>query len=79
MNQQINPDWIKPGAVVPVDAQTTAALVNALRLALAQPWQEPAAWMYPNALCDIACLSLCTKGFTQFPECAAAKATGGEV
>ena len=38
--------------------------------ALAQPEQEPVAWMYPDALCDKACLYLCTKGFTQFPECA---------
>ena len=37
---------------------------------LAQPEQEPVAWMYPDALCDRACLYLCTKGFTQFPECA---------
>jgi hypothetical protein len=28
--------YIKPGAVVPVDMQTTALLVNALRAALAQ-------------------------------------------
>ena len=31
---------------------------------------EPVAWMYPDALCDKACLYQCTKGFTQFPECA---------
>ena len=35
-----------------------------------KPEQEPVAWMYPDALCDKACLYLCTKGFTQFPECA---------
>jgi hypothetical protein len=28
------------------------------------------AWMYPDARCDRNCLYLCTKGFTQFPECA---------
>lgn len=39
-------------------------------LPAAQPEQEPVAWMYPDALCDKACLYLCTKGFTQFPECA---------
>ena len=38
--------------------------------ALAQPEQEPKAWMFPDALCDKACLYLCTKGFTQFPKCA---------
>ena len=37
---------------------------------ITQPEQEPVAWMYPDALCDRACLYLCTKGFTQFPECA---------
>jgi len=31
---------------------------------------EIAEWMKPDALCDRACMSLCTKGFTQFPECA---------
>lgn len=35
-----------------------------------EPEQEPKAWMFPDALCDKACLYLCTKGFTQFPECA---------
>ena len=43
---------------------------DAVKEALAQPEQEPVAWMYPDALCDKACLYLCTKGFTQFPECA---------
>ena len=38
--------------------------------ALAQPEQEPVAWMYPDALCDRSCLYVCTKAFTQFPECA---------
>jgi len=37
-----------------------------------QPAQEPVAWMYPDALCDRACLYACTKAFTQFPECATA-------
>ena len=44
--------------------------ITAIKEALAQPEQEPVAWMYPDALCDKACLYLCTKGFTQFPECA---------
>jgi hypothetical protein len=34
--------------------------------------QEPVAWMKPDVLCDRACMYLCTKGFTQFPECATA-------
>lgn len=34
------------------------------------PQQEPVAWMYPDALCDRSCLYVCTKAFTQFPECA---------
>lgn len=37
MNHLIDPNWLKPGAVVPVDKQTTAALVNALRSVLMQP------------------------------------------
>ena len=32
--------------------------------------QEPVAWMKPHEKCDKACMYLCTKGFTQFPECA---------
>jgi hypothetical protein len=28
--------------------------------------------MKPDVLCDRACMYLCTKGFTQFPECATA-------
>lgn len=32
--------------------------------------QEPVAWMKPHEKCDRACMYLCTKGFTQFPECA---------
>ncbi len=32
--------------------------------------QEPVTWMKPDVLCDRACMYLCTKGFTQFPECA---------
>jgi hypothetical protein len=30
-------------------------------------------WMKPHPKCDEACLFQCTKGFTQFPECAAAQ------
>jgi hypothetical protein len=33
----------------------------------AAPVQE---WMKPHPKCDEACLFQCTKGFTQFPECA---------
>ena len=40
--------YIKPGAIVPVDMQTTQLLVNTLRAALAQPEPEPVAWMYVN-------------------------------
>lgn len=45
--------------------------IAALRERLAQPEQEPVAWMKPHPKCDSACLFQCTKGFTQFPECAA--------
>jgi len=44
---------------------------QALRQAIAElESQEPLAWMKPDVLCDRACMYLCTKGFTQFPECA---------
>jgi len=46
---------------------------QALRQAIAElESQEPVAWMKPDVLCDRACMYLCTKGFTQFPECATA-------
>jgi hypothetical protein len=38
--QQVE-QYIRPGAVVPVDMQTTRLLVNALRTRLAQPEPEP--------------------------------------
>ena len=37
--------------------------------------QEPAAWMKPHEKCDRACMYLCTKGFTQFPECTSLQRT----
>jgi hypothetical protein len=44
---------------------------QALRQAIAGlESQEPVEWMKPDVLCDRACMYLCTKGFTQFPECA---------
>ena len=47
------------------------ATIARLQKELAKQEQgEPVAWMYPDALCDRNCLYLCTKGFTQFPECA---------
>ena len=57
----MNVSQSRSGAVVPVDAETTAALVSeikrligtvgdlALRQALAQPEQEPVAWVTFNA------------------------------
>ena len=45
--------WLEPGAVIPVDIKTTAALVteiHRLRQALAQPEQEPIAWVYNGIL-----------------------------
>jgi hypothetical protein len=40
---------------------------DAWKQVLAAPVQE---WMKPHSKCDKACLFQCTKGFTQFPECA---------
>ena len=48
MSTFFNPYWLEPGAAVPVDIATTAALVTEiqrLRQALAQPEQEPVAWV----------------------------------
>lgn len=36
--------YLKPGAIVPIDVQTTALLVNALREALAEQPAPPVAW-----------------------------------
>jgi hypothetical protein len=38
--------YLQPNAVIPIDMETTTALVNALKEALAQPEQEPVAWMW---------------------------------
>ena len=40
--------YLQPNAVIPIDMETTTALVNALKERLAQPEQEPVAWMYVN-------------------------------
>jgi len=49
-------EWLMAGAVVPVDVETTAALVAEIKrlidvvggMASAQPAQEPEAWMHPD-------------------------------
>ena len=51
----------------PIPEKAKASLRQAIEQAKEQ---EHVAWMYPDALCDRNCLYLCTKGFTQFPECA---------
>jgi len=41
--------YLQPNAAIPIDMETTTALVNALKEALAQPpqpEQEPVAWMW---------------------------------
>lgn len=54
---EMKEEWLMPGAVVPVDAETTAALVAEIKrligvvggMALGmQPAQEPVAWGVPN-------------------------------
>jgi hypothetical protein len=40
--------YLQAGAIVPVDMETTILLVNALKEALAQPAQEPVAWLEPE-------------------------------
>jgi hypothetical protein len=49
--QQVE-QYIKPGAMVPVDMQTTRLLVNALRARLAQPEPEPAKLLLIPALME---------------------------
>ena len=54
-----------------VEEKATEEANASLRQAIAGlESQEPLAWMKPDVLCDRACMYLCTKGFTQFPECA---------
>ena len=36
--------YLQPNAVIPIDMETTTALVNALKERLAQPEQEPVVW-----------------------------------
>ena len=48
--QELVKQWLQPGAIVPVDANTTRILITALRERLAQPEQEPVAWVYPEGL-----------------------------
>ena len=38
--------WLRPGAIVPVDMDTTRILIESLRTRLAQPEPEPMAWMW---------------------------------
>ena len=38
--------YLQPNAVIPIDMETTTALVNALKERLAQPEQEPMAWIH---------------------------------
>jgi hypothetical protein len=40
--------YLQPNAVIPIDMETTIALVNTLKERLAQPEQEPVAWMKAN-------------------------------
>jgi hypothetical protein len=54
--QHMKEKWLFPGAIVPVDVETTAALVAEIKrlidvvgdMALAQPEQEPVAWGMQN-------------------------------
>lgn len=48
--QELVKQWLQPGAIVPVDANTTRILITSLRERLAQPEQEPVAWIYRGNL-----------------------------
>ena len=49
-------EWLFPNAIVPIDVETTVALVAEIKrlihviggMALAQPEQEPVLWMMPD-------------------------------
>ena len=43
-DRELIEQWIKPGAIVPVNNDAVAILVKALRDRLAQPEPEPVAW-----------------------------------
>jgi len=65
--------WYHVGTFAPTDdaIELYDQARTSLRQAIAElESQEPVAWMKPDVLCDRACMYLCTKGFTQFPECA---------
>jgi hypothetical protein len=47
-DRELLEQWLRPGAIVPVTMETTRILVEALRAALAQPEQEPVAYLYKN-------------------------------
>lgn len=56
---EMKEEWLMPGAVVPVDAETTAALVAEIKRLIGvvgdmalnmQPAQKPVAWVYPEGL-----------------------------
>jgi hypothetical protein len=42
--QELVKQWLQPGAIVPVDANTTRILITALRERLAQPEQDVWQW-----------------------------------
>ena len=71
MSTFFNPYWLEPGAAVPVDIATTAALVTEiqrLRQALAQPEQEATKQAYIDGLNNgieaerEACAKVCDNG-----------------
>lgn len=49
--QQVE-QYMKAGALVPVDMQTTQLLVNALRAKLSEPEPEPVAWTVGGLITD---------------------------
>ena len=44
-DRELMQQWLQPGAIVPVDANTTRILITAIREVLAQPEQEPVAYL----------------------------------
>ena len=64
-------EFFNETAICSADTDISNDAITSLRQAIAELESEkPVGWMKPHEKCDRACMYLCTKGFTQFPECA---------
>jgi hypothetical protein len=63
-------EGIHPGNMTPMAEEYWNKAITAIKQALAAQPAPVQEWMKPHPKCDAGCLFQCTKGFTQFPECA---------